>query len=199
MDLILQGVATLIALVNPAMCLALFARGTANEPASKRVRDAVTAVAAISAILSIAAFAGIQILDLFGVSLSAFSVAGGAVLVAIGAQMMTASKKVDGEEAGPAENSLLPLILFAASPGTITGVITISVANRSGPLPVTALISIAAVMLVLLATLLFAAKRGSKKKSGSMARTIVTSYMGLIVIAMGVQFALSGWRDFMAT
>lgn len=41
-----------------------------------------------------------------------------------------------------ANPSLTPLILFAASPGTITGVITLSVAHAKSGIPVTALVAV---------------------------------------------------------
>lgn len=180
------------------MCVALFLSGVKAEEVSTRMAQAVSAVLAISAILLIAAFAGVAILQVFGISISAFSVAGGAVLVAIGTKMMLQAQRDPDGQAGTTRPSITPLILFAASPGTITGVITIAIAHDSGTVPVTALIAIGLVMTVLVVTLLVAARAANRTKKPGMARQIVTSYMGLIVIAMGVQFALAGWKDFMA-
>ena len=58
--------------------------------------------------------------------------------------------------------------------------------------------AIAITCLILLAVLLFTARAGGREGSKSIASRMVTSYMGVIVIAMGIQFALSGYRDFMA-
>jgi len=54
---------------------------------------------------------------------------------------------------------LTPLILFAAGPGTITGVIT-------------------------------------SINSGGLVHDVTMRFMGLLVLAMGVQFALSGYQSF---
>lgn len=190
-----------MALVNPAMCAAIFSRVAGERPKSVRIRQAFTSVFVIAAVLLVAAFFGTTILKLFGVSLSAFSCAGGGILVWIGINMLSAkqSDQVDGEDsAGNGIASLMPLILFGASPGTITGVITVSASHSRFDIPLTAIIAIAVTCLILLAVLLFAARNGRKGRSNNIGRKMVTSYMGVIVIAMGIQFALIGYRDFMA-
>jgi multiple antibiotic resistance protein len=78
---------------------------------------------------------GVKVLHLFGVSLDAFMVAGGGVLAWLGFAMLRGLPPGSPPAAAtPGANpSLTPLILFAASPGTITGVITLSVAHaKSG-------------------------------------------------------------------
>jgi multiple antibiotic resistance protein len=46
--------------------------------------------------------------------------------------------------------------------------------------------------------LLVAATRGGDAKRPGLARDMVSRYMGLIIIAMGIQFALKGYKAFMA-
>jgi len=89
------------------------------------------------------------------------------------------------------------LILFAASPGTITGVITLSTAHSRLQLPVTALVAILVTTLVTLLVMLLAARLGGSKAEGGFLRDTTTRLMGLIVLSMGVQFALTGYRAFM--
>ena len=195
---ILQAAATIFALVNPAVCAMMLLEATKGESPAARRMGAIKAVGAITAILLIAAFAGTAILQAFGISFAAFSVAGGAVLAVIGTQMMQSGE--DRKEAGEGRQSLTPLIVFAASPGTITGVITIASARSGGDLPLVAVAAIAVVMATLLAVLLFTASASGRKSEGGqpgLMRKLMTNYMGLIVIAMGIQFMLEGWRDFM--
>ena len=97
---------------------------------------------------------------------------------------------------GAAETrSLTPLILFAASPGTITGVITLAVAHTKLALPVTALVAVAALVMWIVMVL---ASYGGSGARGGLLHDTATRFMGLIVIAMGVQFALTGFHDFNA-
>ena len=92
--------------------------------------------------------------------------------------------------------SLTPLVLFAASPGTITGVITLSAAHTGLDLPVTALVAIAVAGLVTWLVLLLVSRVAAKASEGGSARDMVTRFMGLIVLSMGVQFALTGLHKF---
>ena len=74
----------------------------------------------------------------FGVSLDAFSVAGGGVLAWIGLTMLRANSaqaQDPSKEGADEKPSITPLILFAASPGTITGVITLAVTHAKLQLP----------------------------------------------------------------
>jgi multiple antibiotic resistance protein len=104
----------------------------------------------------------------------------------------------DPSKDGAAEKrSLTPLILFAASPGTITGVITLAVAHAKLALPVTALVAVAVAVFVMWVVMLLVARGGSGASgAGSLLHDMVTRFMGLIVLAMGVQFALTGFHNF---
>ena len=200
----LQAIATILSLVNPAMCAAIFMQIEKDRPSGGRAADATKAMLIVLAILILAALFGAKILDLFGVSLDAFSVAGGGVLVWIGISMLTgrgsATTPSERKPGDAAENpSLAPLILFAASPGTITGVITLSVNHSRLDIPVTAIASIAVVLALTWVLLVMTAKMPASEKGGGMARDMVTRYMGLIVIAMGVQFMLTGLKAFMGS
>lgn len=186
------------------MCAAIFMQIEKDRPSGARIADATKAMVVVLVILMVAAFFGAKILNVFGVSLDAFSVAGGGVLVWIGIAMLMGRGAVtapsQGEQGGAAENpSLVPLILFAASPGTITGVITISVSHSQFDIPTTAIAAIAAILALTWVLLVMTAKMSISEKGGGIVRDIFTRYMGLIVIAMGVQFMLTGVKAFMGS
>lgn len=91
------------------------------------------------------------------------------------------------------------LILFAASPGTITGVITLSISHAGTELPITALVAVAVVTVLTWLLLVLASRSGGHRGGGgSFVRSTVQSFMGLLIIAMGVQFALSGIQGFLS-
>src|SRR5262245_16144269 len=196
----LQAIVTVLSLVNPLICGAMFAQIEAGQTRATRLADATRAALAVLVILVVAALAGARVLHIFGVSLDAFSVAGGGVLTWIGFSMLRGySPQAQGpSKEGAAETrSLTPLILFAASPGTITGVITLAVAHTKLALPVTALVAVVVAALVIWIVMVLAAYGGSGARGGLLHDT-ATRFMGLIVIAMGVQFALTGFHDFNA-
>jgi multiple antibiotic resistance protein len=198
----LQAIVTVLSLVNPLMCGALFARIEGGQSRNTQLADAAKAVLAVLVILVLAALFGTKVLHLFGVSLDAFSVAGGGVLSWIGFSMLSGNPTLDkpsSNDSAKAKRSLTPLILFAASPGTMTGVITLAVAHSRLEFPVTALVAIAVAVLVMGIVMVLVACVGRPANGGGFVRETVTRFMGLIVIAMGIQFALSGLRAFMET
>jgi multiple antibiotic resistance protein len=195
----LQAIVTVMSLVNPAICGMMFVQAMAGHSRSRQLLEATKAALAILVILVAAALVGTQLLHLFGVSLDAFMVAGGGVLAWMGFSMLSGQQ---AEAAAPAselnsEASLTPLILFAASPGTITGVITISAAHTRLELPLTALLAIAVACASTWVVMLLAARVAGRQGTGGFVRDTLTRLMGLIVLSMGVQFALTGLHTLM--
>ena len=103
MDQQLQAIATVLTLVNPMICGAMFARIEAGRAPAARLADATKAALAVLVILVIAARVGARVLQIFGVSLDAFSVAGGGVLSWIGFTMLRAESAPapDASKKGP--------------------------------------------------------------------------------------------------
>src|SRR5262249_49469809 len=86
-----------------------------------KVADATKAALAVLVILVVAALVGARVLQVFGVSLDAFSVAGGGVLAWIGFSMLRGNSGLapdPSKEGADEKRSITPLVLFAASPGT---------------------------------------------------------------------------------
>src|SRR5262245_29123496 len=84
----LQAIVTVLSLVNPLICGAMFAQIEGGQANAKRTADATKASVAVLVILVIAALVGARVLKIFGVSLYAFSIAGGGVLSWIGLSML---------------------------------------------------------------------------------------------------------------
>ena len=193
----IQAIVTVLSLVNPLVCGAMFARVEAERSAVEQRADATKVALAIVIILTAAALVGTQLLHLFGVSLDAFMVAGGSVLAWMGFSMLSGRASPSSPNAPSAQGApLTPLILFAASPGTITGVITLSAAHTRLGFPVTALVAVAVASVLTWLALLLVARIAHQSVGGGFARDAVTRFMGLIVLSMGVQFALTGLRQF---
>tara|TARA_R100000027_G_scaffold63204_2_gene55739 strand:+ start:2610 stop:3227 length:618 start_codon:yes stop_codon:yes gene_type:complete len=200
---IFQAVITLTALINPVVCAAIFSRCTQGLPPEQKRIEALVGVLSIGSILIISAVAGTHILKAFGISLDAFTCAGGAILIYIGVGMLRSANTPGNpeSESKPPQSgkvSLTPLILFGASPGTITGVITVGATHHSeSSLPLPAIIGVLISTLILAVALSIASRIPTKQKAPSFIRRMISCYMGVIVIAMGVQFMLTGIRDFM--
>ena len=194
----LQAIVTVLSLVNPLICGAMFAQIEAGQIRATRLADATKAALVVLVILVVAALAGARVLQVFGVSLEAFSIAGGGVLTWIGFSMLRGNSpqaQDPSKDSAPEKRSLTPVILFAASPGTITGVITLAVAHSKLALPVAALVAIVVAAVAMWVAMVLVAHGGSRATGGLLHDT-ATRFMGLIVVAMGVQFALTGFHDF---
>lgn len=92
---------------------------------------------------------------------------------------------------------MAPLILFAASPGTITGVITLSINHSRLAIPVTALVAIVVALALTRLVMMLSAVSSGDQKPGIL-HDLTPRFMGLIVGAMGVQFLLTGAKAFFA-
>lgn len=194
----LQAIVTVLSLVNPTICGMMFVQAEAGRSRGQQLIDATKATLAVLVILVAAALIGTQLLHLFGVSLDAFMVAGGGVLAWMGFSMLSGQPAASASTSAGSNSrpSLTPLILFAASPGTITGVITISAAHTQLKLPVTALVAIAVATVSMWVVMLLVARVAGKPDGGGFVRETMTRLMGLIVLSMGVQFALTGYHAF---
>lgn len=198
---VIQAAITMLSLINPVVCALMLSQIESGESRASRVASATKAVIAIFVVLVVAALVGARLLGAFGISLDVFQVAGGLVLVWMGFAMIRKAASpqavADASITHPS-NSLTPLILFGASPGTITGVITLSVNHTGMALPVTALLGIAIASLVLWLVLLLSSKMSGRGSGGgdSFMHDLLSGMMGLIVVAMGFQFGMTGAKAF---
>jgi multiple antibiotic resistance protein len=191
----IQAAVTVLAVVNPAISGIMFMKIVSGMPPRKQVVQATRAVLTVSIILLAAAFLGRDILKAFDISMDAFQIVGGVIIAYLGFQMLSGTSQGVGQTSDR-ESSLGPLVMFAASPGTIATVITLSAVHTPQGLPLTALAAIGIVMVVLWAVMVTMIGASSHINLGG--QQFVSRIMGLILIAMGLQFALEGYKAFMA-
>ena len=196
---LLQAIVTVLAVINPVVCGSIFLTLTPELEPVQRRRAAAKAALAILIILVVSALIGLRVLAVFGISLDVFRIVGGLIIVYMGLDMLrghqTVGQASPGDD-GPASASLAPLIMFAAGPGTITAVVTLAAVHTPDGLPVTAVVAAVVGAGVTFAVLLLAIAAGAHVKHSTQA--IVTRFMGVIVASMGMQFALTGLKAFLA-
>lgn len=196
-----QAVITMLAVINPVISGAILLQITGDLPRKDKLKSATWAALQILIILLIVAFAGQLILQAFKISLDTFQIVGGIIIAYIGFTMLT-GKMPSGVVQDSAEYpksskvDLSPLVLFSASPGTIATLITISVAHGQYIIPPIPLLAVGVSIIITWGVMLSMVFLPSLKKGSG--PKIVTQYMGLILIAMGLQFALQGYKAFMA-
>ena len=195
-----QAILTVLAVINPVVCGSIFLTLTPDLESRQKRGAAVHAALSILIILVASALIGLHVLSVFGISLDVFRIVGGVIITYMGFDMLGGGQKI--AQAPPssgvgtdARNSLTPLVMFAAGPGTITAVVTLAAAHTPDGLPLSALAASAVGAGVTLGVLLLASQLGSRINRNTQA--MVTRFMGLIVTAMGMQFVLTGYKAFM--
>lgn len=197
-----QAIVTVLAVINPVVCGAIFLTLTSELERRRKWRAAINVALNILIILLASALIGLKVLSVFGISLDVFRIVGGVIIAYMGLDMLSGRHTV-GQAPPPANGetdrrgSLAPLVMFAAGPGTIATVVTLAAVHSPDGLPVTALAASAAGAVVTFGVLLVVIQVGSHIGPGTQA--IVTRFMGLIVTAMGMQFTLTGLKAFMQT
>lgn len=192
----------MIAIVNPLSKVPLYVQASAGQrgPADRRLAAYVTGVAFL--VLLLALVAGKPFLNLFGVDLAAFRVGGGIVILMVGLSMIRGSAVEfaveEDEDLDPIQQArsrfrkvVVPMAMpIIAGPGSISTAIVYS-ARAESPLDYAAMgVVLAAVMLVVLATLLLS--RRVQRLVGATTLEIVTRFLGLILAGIAVQFIAEG-------
>ena len=197
MNQYIQAAVTVFAVVNPVVSGVILMKIVSGMPARKQVLEATRAVLIVSIILVAAALVGRYILSAFGISMDAFRIVGGVIIAYLGFKMLggASHSHSDDNQSGP-DSSLNPLVMFAASPGTIATVVTLSAIHTPQGLPLTALVAVGIVMVVMWAIMVMMIVASSRVHHGG--QQFVSQFMGLILVAMGMQFALEGYKAFMA-
>ena len=153
------------------------------------------------AVLAVFSFAGTLIFKLFGITLPAFKIAGGLILGLIGLDMLQAKRSPTKETPGDAAEAMgkedvgiVPLgIPMLAGPGSISSVMVLMSQNSDWPHALVIFSAIAVISAVSYVVLAGADWVGGHL--GESGIRILTRMMGLLLLAIAVQFILNGIRE----
>ncbi|WP_413206078.1 MarC family protein [Rhodospirillum sp. A1_3_36] len=199
-------VATLLVLVDPLGILAIFLGLTVGRTDAVRRRIAIKGCVLATFILIAAAVGGGVFLDLVGIEIPAFRIAGGLMLLLVAQEMIFAKRTIrrgenaqamDKEWSGEDEDSdpsVFPLAIpLIAGPGTITAVLLFS-RESSGTLGLAWVI--AAILAVVVPTLLLLLCAGWVHRAMGKTLTLTLDrLLGIILGALAVQFIMNGLRE----
>lgn len=188
----------LTVIVNPLLAVPAFAALTGGEDGAQRRATAYHAALTVAVVLSVAAVGGQALLKLFGISLPAFQVGGGILILLMAIAMlharMSGARHTD-EEANEAQEKeqvgVVPLgIPLLAGPGAISTVIIY--AHSSSDWKQTGVLVLE---VCLVATLVWLALRLGDRVAALLGTTginIATRIMGLLLAAIAVEFIAHG-------
>lgn len=195
--------ASIFAIANPFGTMAVFASMTEDYSRKDKLTTAKKTARYMVIILGIFLIAGTSIQNFFGISLAGIRVAGGLIILQSAFAMVNPSgagrKRIS--EAGVAsakakkDISFTPLAMpMLSGPGSIAVVIGLAAECDS-------LIDFGVVMLAIIATAILSyliLRLGivSSKLIGAEKMEAITKMMGFIVMAIAIQFILSGIKQF---
>lgn len=188
-------------IVDPIGVVPLFVAMTANDPPEKCEAMAKRACLTAAGVLIFFALFGTVIFKLFGVTLSAFRVAGGLLLMLTALDMLRGkhpATKTSPEETreGSAQEdiAIVPLAMpLLAGPGAIATVMVL-MAEKGGELATGAIVIGCIVITMLLAYLLLRSANLVKRVLKQTGIAILERIFGLILAAIAVQFVFEGGR-----
>ncbi len=177
--------------IDPIGTMAIFAALTAKLPAAERRRTAIKAIAYAAAVLLSAIVIGQLVLNTMGIRLISFQLGGGVILFLFGLQMIFGTGSLQSREESEHDIAVFPLAIPAtATPGAILAIILLT---DNHIYPISAQIVTAIIMLVILAItllLLLLAERVIKI-IGIGGASILTRVMGMILVALSVEFVMN--------
>jgi multiple antibiotic resistance protein len=189
---------SIFVLVDPVAAIPTFLAMTNGSSRERRRHMAVRAAWTCFIVLLTFSLAGTFIFRLFGITLAAFKIAGGLILGLIGLDMLRARRSPTKETPGEAEEGaekedvgIIPLgIPMLAGPGSISTVMVLMSQSMDWPHAVVVACAIAATAAASFLVLAAADRVSSHLHETGIA--ILTRMMGLLLLAIAVQFVLNG-------
>jgi multiple antibiotic resistance protein len=195
---LLLSFSSLIFIVDPIATIPTFLALTADAELGARRHMAKRAAWTCFVVLSGFALAGTLIFKMFGITLPAFRIAGGLIMILIGLDMVQARRSQTKET--PAETQqamekddvgIIPLgVPMLAGPGSISTVIALMAQSPNWQHGMLIILAVGLTALISYWTLAAADRLG--RRMGNTGIHILTRFMGLLLMAIAVQFILSG-------
>jgi multiple antibiotic resistance protein len=186
-DELVYAVALLFFIFDPFASLPIFISMTKNMDDQEKERSANNAILVSAALFIIFTLLGTAILDLFGISLDAFRIAGGLVLILMAIEIVFGLSLTRQGESNVAWVIIATPIL--SGPGVISTAILLTASVGSFTTIVAGVISLA-VTWGLLRNSIFIVR-----KVGSNTIEIFSKIIGLLLAALAVEFILQGLAD----
>jgi multiple antibiotic resistance protein len=188
-------------LVDPIAAIPTFLSMTAEQDGAQRRHMAKRAAWTCLVVLTGFGAAGKLIFRLFGITLPAFKIAGGVILLLIGLDMLRARRSQTKETPGDAEEGaeredvgIIPLgIPMLAGPGAISTVMVLIGGQRGWWYAIPVFLAIAVTSVV--SYWILAGASRVRHYLGETGIRILTRLMGLMLTAIAIQFMLNGLTD----
>jgi multiple antibiotic resistance protein len=202
LEFTLLAVTSVFFLVDPFAVIPMFLAITADSPQTERRQMAQRSAWTCAIVLSVFAVAGSLIFKMFGITLPAFKIAGGIILLQIGMDMLQArpsGTKATPEEteegAAKADASIIPLGMpMLAGPGAISTVMVL--VGESHTVWQHGIVYATILLTSFISYLILNGADRVRRYLGETGIRILSRLMGLLLVALAVQFVANGLTDF---
>ncbi|MDD2626423.1 MAG: MarC family protein [Candidatus Methanomethylophilus sp.] len=186
--LVLTLAASLFFILDPFASLPVFLSVTKGLPPKTVIKYANEAVLVAGILLFVFILTGPTLMDIFGVTMASFRVAGGILLLLMAVEIVFDFKinKSNNEDSAPWVIVATPIL---TGPGVITQSILLS--NTYGIVPVI----LASAIALLITWVLLRLSNVIVKAVGTQAIGIFSRIIGLLIAAMGVEYIFEGTID----
>lgn len=199
--LFIAAFASIISVADPFGTMPVFTSLTAHETSAERAHIAKRASLYMAGLLVIFLLGGTYIISFFGISLAGIRVAGGFIIFRSAWAMLTPgqNRSMTDEDKKTAKSkddvSFSPLAMpLLAGPGSIA--VVMGLASHSNGTVDMVVIAVAILVSALVTYIVLRLGQFLSKYIGTSGMHVITRLMGFIVMAIAVQFILSGIKDF---
>lgn len=188
--------------VTPPFIVPLFLNAVSDRPFSEKLGTALVAAATFALFMIFFTFYGEDLLATFGITMAAFRIAGGVLLFILaldmirsGAGPVSAGTAIAETGGGPRESwlalGIVPLgVPILAGPGSITTIVVFSDMHEGAEHKI--LVTGVLLVIALYIAIMLALAAATKKLFSPLFSTVLSRLMGLIVLAIAVEFILDG-------
>lgn len=200
---LLEDAITLFVVVNPIGLVPLFIALTTGQTPAERRAIARRAVLIAAAILIVFVVLGQIVLTGLGVTLPAFRVAGGLVLLVIALRMVLsegdsrAGSTGSGQRGGPSDIAVFPLAMpFIAGPGAVMAAVLLT-DNDTFTIPEQAATAVVMMGILGITYLMLLGAETIQRYIGPTGANVLSRVLGLVLTAVAAETMLEGLRAFL--
>ena len=210
----LFSLSSLFAVIDPLGCIPFFSGLTAGSTDAEKRKTLIKALLISAVVLLVFAYAGSYVLTAFGITISAFRIAGGVIFFGIGLDMLQSrprrwrtglNRAMEADrgatQSNPADEdddpSVTPLAIpMLAGPGSITTVMVLRA--EAGGMTQIALVGIAVIAILILSGIILIGADTVLRRLGQTGMRIVEKLMGLLVTVIAVQLIMNGLMPYIS-
>ncbi len=194
----LMSAGSLFAIINPLAAVPTFFAMTPENTEAERLRMARTACITATGVLMLFALTGNALFSVLGITIAAFQMAGGLLLLLVSLDNLRARRsgvqETEEEKAAGAEKadvSITPLAIpMLSGPGAITTAILLE--SRAKNLLYNGILFLLFLLVGLACYIIFRVAIKKASKINPIVMNITTRLMGLMLAATAVQFIIDG-------